>query len=655
MSAITGIYRLNGQVIDDCVLQRMTDILAHRGPDASHTWHHASVGLGHRMLWTTPESLHERLPLISDGGRYALTADARIDNRDELIAALDPPSNEPTDTELILHAYQRCREHCPEYLIGDFAFALWDEARRSMFCARDHIGVKPLYYYQAEGLFAFASEIKALLSLPMVPQELNEVSVASFLAQNYNDRALTSYQGILRLPAAHTLTIRPEGTSLRQYWAPDVTREIHFDTDEEYEQAFCDIFTEAVRCRLRSAFPVGSQLSGGLDSSAIVGVARHLLRRENADSAGTSLAAMHTFSVVYDETPEEDERPYIDAVLAVGHVIPHFVHIDQLSPLADVGRMLWHHDEPYASANWFPYWALFQSARKAGIRVLLDGVYGDQTVGYGEEYLVDLVRQRKWHTMLREAKSYATNFDFPLRKILWRLVVVPSVLDFVPPSIRIASRKIRNQLNRQYVEHNFIRDEFSRRIHLLDQIQVEQEALLHVKNFRKLHYGDIAELAENLRALEASDKTAAGCSIEIRYPFLDRRLIEFCVALPPAQRLHHGWTRSIARRSLSRYLPVEIQKRNDKAVIAASINRALLLYDGERIKNALFADAEMIEPYVNVPSVQDAYHRFSEGGKGSLLRAWRPIILALWLQRSGLGDHGKKAGAAKTGCKDFTR
>src|SRR6267142_1308347 len=165
MSAIVGFYGRDGQPVDRADLERMTASLAHRGPDAAGVWNNGPVGLGHRMLWTTPESLHEQLPLTSKSGDLVITADARIDNRDELITALGLAHwahGEIPDSELILRAYEQWGEDSPKRLLGDFAFAIWDERRQTLFCARDHCGVKPFYYYQSARALLFASEIKAL-------------------------------------------------------------------------------------------------------------------------------------------------------------------------------------------------------------------------------------------------------------------------------------------------------------------------------------------------------------------------------------------------------------------------------------------------------------------------------------------------------------
>src|SRR3989454_9825112 len=275
--------------------------LAHRGPDGAGVWSGGAVGLGHRLLHTTPESLREHLPLASGDGTLVLTADARIDNRGELLAALGR-GVEATDAELILAAYERWGERCPEHLLGDFAFVIWDARRATLFCARDHFGVKPFYYYHAPGrLFCFASEIKGLLALAEVPRRLNETRVADYLVPLLEDKVITFYQDILRLPPAHRMTVTRQGVRIEQYWALDPEREIRMKSDADYAAAFREIFTEAVRCRLRSAFPVGSMLSGGLDSSSIVCVARQLLAQDGGET-------LHTFSPVFDDVREGGER-----------------------------------------------------------------------------------------------------------------------------------------------------------------------------------------------------------------------------------------------------------------------------------------------------------------------------------------------------------
>jgi len=229
LSAIAGIYYRDGRPVMHSNLEQMLANLAHRGPDGAGLWSEANVGLGHRMLWTTPESLHERLPLYTQAGDLAITADARLDNRDELLTSLrltDRPAGEISDSALILAAYQEWGDACPQKLLGDFAFAIWDGRKQHLFCARDHFGVKSFFYYASDTLMVFANEIKALLTLSDVPRRLNETRIADYLTGIFEDQTATFYQGILRLPAAHTLTIDAHSMRLKRYWVLDPTYEL---------------------------------------------------------------------------------------------------------------------------------------------------------------------------------------------------------------------------------------------------------------------------------------------------------------------------------------------------------------------------------------------------------------------------------------------
>ncbi|HET6568746.1 MAG TPA: lasso peptide isopeptide bond-forming cyclase, partial [Rhodothermales bacterium] len=402
MSGITGLLFLDGRPVEADTLSGMTAALAHRGPDGSGRWVQGSAGLGHHMLWSTPESLTEKLPYEHAASGLVVTSDARIDNRDELLAqlGLDRRRERPIgDSEIIAAAYERWGEDCPDRLIGDFAFAIWDARRQGFFCARDCFGVKPIYYYHHRGhLFAFASEIKALLRLNEVPRRLNEARVADYLASVSDDKAATFYAGILRIPPAHCLWVDSEGLRIREYWRLDPSRELRLGSDEAYAETFREVFTEAVRCRVRSAFPVGSTVSGGLDSSSIACVASGMLNAPETPP-------FHTFSFVFDAVPESDERAYIEAALSVLSAEKHYVHPDRFGVFGDVERTLWHLDQPPFIRNLYLWKALYEDARKAGVRVLLDGEDGDTVISRGDATLYHIAMEGRWEEFERIIRS----------------------------------------------------------------------------------------------------------------------------------------------------------------------------------------------------------------------------------------------------------
>jgi len=635
MSAIVGIYWRDGRPVDPAHIERMTQSLAHRGQDATGAWTNGSIGLGHRMLWTTPESLREQLPLSSKSGDLAITADARIDNREELIDRLGLTRwahGEIADSELILHAYEKLGEDAPRHLRGDFAFAIWDERHQTLFCARDHSGVKPFYYYDGSGRsFLFASEIKALLALPEVPRRLNRMKVADYLTHDFEDRVGTFYRDVFRLPAGHSLTIRGRDSRLRPYAWLDSSREVRLGSDAEYAEAFREHLAEAVRCRLRSALPVGSLLSGGLDSSSIVGMARHLL-----EEAGQPL---HTFSAVFPGLPPADlrridERAFVNAVHTMPGLTPHYVQADRVSPLGDVDRVFWHGDEPFLAPNLYMHWALYGAAHQQGVRTLLDGVDGDTTVCHGLDYVSELARAGRMVTLGREVAALARRHRASPMRILWQFGLSP----LVPAPLRQVWRAARGRFRAPGESDTVIHPAFAARLGLAHRIRA------HHGNqgapTRTAREGHCRGLTSPLLpyALEIGDKAAAAFSLEPRYPFCDRRLIEFCLALPPEQKLKDGWTRVVMRRAMDQMLPAEVCWRVGKADLSPNFKRRLWDRDRAILEDVIVRDPQVIAGFVDIAALRDVYRRYMSHPmtEGDALTIHNVVTLALWLRRTGL-------------------
>jgi asparagine synthase (glutamine-hydrolysing) len=629
MSGIAGIYYLDGRPVERMDIQRMVDSIAHRGPDGFGVWTDGPVGLGHRMLWTTPESLHEKLPFTNKTGDLTITADARIDNRDELIPAINfngRPRENITDSEIILAAYEKWGEQCPEKLLGDFSFAIWNKRKQTIYCARDHMGIKPFYYYRSNKIFAFASEIKAILTQSEAPRRLNEVMVAYYLVSMFEDKTITFYQDIFRLPPAHTMTVDYGKVRVNKYWSLDPSRELKLGSDEEYAEAFRDIFTEAVRCRLRSAFPIGSMLSGGLDSSSIVCVARHLLSQNGG-------VRLQTFSAIFDEVTKCDERNYINMVLAQGSIEPHYIHADRLSPLTDLDRVFWHEDEPFFAPNLFIHWGLFSAAKHQGIHILLDGLDGDATVSYGITYLTELIRKGSWVVLSKEINGLSKHFN----RSPWKIFRSYCLSPFIPQPIRQVWRMFHWRNRPAWRIDNIVNPGFARRIGLDDRIQTLQgEWARPPRTEREHHY---LELTWGLIPfiIEIGDRAAGAFFLEPRYPFLDIRLVEFCLALPPEQKIQNGWTRMVMRRAMAGILPVEIQWRGGKSDLSPNFDRGLMTFEQKRLDEVIFNNSKAIEEYVNISTVRNAYHKFvSKRNSDDVMSVWIVATLCLWFNHTGI-------------------
>ena len=612
----------------------MGEAIAHRGPDRADDWCEGPAGLGHRMLWSTPESLDERLPLASEGGDLVITADARIDNRGELIGLLGlngRPGKEMSDSELILRAYERWGEDCPQKLLGDFAFAIWDRRRQQMFCARDHLGVKPFYYHCSSRTFALGSEIKALLALPEVPRRLNETRMADFLLMIGEDKAITFYEDILRLPPAHRLTVTAGEVRLRPYWTLDPTRELKLGSDQEYADAYRDVFTEAVRCRLRSAHKVGALLSGGLDTSSIVCVSRELLE-------GHGNTPLPTFSAIFDGVPEADERVYIDAVVDGGGIAPTFISANDMNPLADIDGILQNQDEMFYGPNIHLAWVLHRTAREGGVRVLLNGLHGDYAVSHGISYLSELARSGRWISAVKEAKGLSKRLyanGVRTRQILWHRAVkpqIPSALRWRQAALPSTFALLNPDLARRTGAEERVRTLLADRG---GQARTAREEQLLDLTSGTVPYN-----------LELADRVSAAFSVESRYPFCDRRLVEFCMALPGSQRLQNGWTRMVVRRAMAGTLPEEVRWREGKADINPHFSRTLIAHERATLEETVLAERRGLEEYVNMNALREVYDRYlsHRNGYGDAVIVWSAAVMAKWLARSGLAKTPQMVG-----------
>lgn len=641
MSGITGIFYLDGRPVGEDIDQ-MVEVMSHRGPDGKGVWRTKSVGLGHLMLYTTPESQSETLPMVDRSGHFVITADARIDNREELIRVLDISTcrEEPvTDSEIILEAYKKWGHDSPKKLLGAFAFAIWDVQDRSLFCVRDHFGVRPFYYYHQKGrLFAFASEIKALFQLGDTPRVPDEVKVAEHLmAPVEEDVTRTYFKHIRRLAPAHALVVKPDSVTAHKYWALDPNREIRLSSDEEYAEQFRNLFEDAVRARLRSTYPIGSMLSGGLDSSSITCQAARILRNSDKN------LPLHTFSAVFDETSGSDERPYIHAVLdKYDELQPHFLQGDEKSPLAEWDKLYQYVDGACAAGNIYIFWRTYRLAREQGVRVVLDGFDGDTTVSHGLGYFNQLREEGRWLTLVREVGEFAKKIDESPQGAVWSwvkgpLLSLPGLSQLVRVR-RILKEFVSGQSNstRKTSEEPVWKQVLSDRLIQSVEPYLEQKKNTKPSTERENHY-QLLTRPVMTHILDLWNYVGASSAIEVRYPFYDKRLVEFCLALPPDQKLRKGWSRLILRRGMEGILPHSVQWRGGKGNLSFALDQSLATYERALLKELMKGNIGGIERYVKSDFLRESVPDYLEGniGSGAMgegLIVWRSLCLALWLR-----------------------
>jgi asparagine synthase (glutamine-hydrolysing) len=542
---------------------------------------------------------------------------------------------------LLIHAYRRWGRDCARHIAGDFAFALWDARANSIFCARDRFGVKPFFYYRSSQLFAFASEIKALLSLPEVPHQPNDRMIADHLSGTHCDREITFYQGIVRLVPAHTLEVSYRGAKQQVYWSLDPHRELKLRSDREYEEAFREKFTQAVQCRLRTSLDVGVTLSGGLDSSSIAGVAQ----RELIAAGRRGLVA---FSGVFDLVGECDEREFIEKLVTKSGLESRYVPGDGLSPLAELDQVVWHADNPVFSPNLFLHWALHRSARSARIPILLDGFDGDSVVSHGLQFLNELAAQKRWLRLARENQAFCRKMGLPaasrMKRYALHFGIEPwaagsrSLAQFARlarPLTRPLRRKVGLEKPRRPIWETIINADFARRMEVIERNRAWRSTQpASAVTEREGHYRLLTQDSLPM-ALEILGSTAAAFSTESRYPFWDHRLVELCLSLPGEQKLKAGLGRSIMRRALSDVLPTEIQQRPGKTNFVPALYNGLIAIDGKRVES-LIAASDELDQYADRQAIESIYKRVSSVPRGQasgqdLLALWNALSLAQWL------------------------
>lgn len=655
MSGIVGLYHFATSAAPRGGTARMLAALSHRGPEGRTTWQQGRIGFGHAALHTTPEARHEVWPLVSPDGDRALVADARIDNRAELLSLLRPRRTEAgvvTDAALILAAYERWGRDCARRLVGDFAFALWDRRREWLFCARDVFGVRPFYYaLEAGRRFAFGSELKALLRLDDGLSALNEEHLADVLAGLSATTTDTAYASIRRLPPAHTLTVTPGACRVDRYWSLDAARTVRYASDAEYAAAFRAVFDEAVRCRLRSPGPVGALLSGGLDSSSIVATAQAL----------NATPPLHTFSTVFDAHPSCDERRYIEAVVQQGGVTPHAAAGEDVSPVRLLDALGTTQDQPYAAPNLALSWLQYTKARAQGIRVLLDGHGGDEVVSHGDGRLFELARAGRWWGLARELRGLRRTGRLGsatalFGKYAWGLGVLPWLRRH--PRVHALWNGIRRGIGlfRRWGPAEPAPDEDDLQVlraAVRERTGVDDRYAAHRREQRR----PLVEAERHARQLrhpiqvggfEVLDPLSASFGIETRYPFWDRRLVEFCLALPSDQKLRHGWGRFVLREAMAGRLPEAVRLRATKTDFVPFLFGDMVR-ERKQLQSLLFSPSTGEKEYVNETAMREIWRTFLQSDASTvssrlLFVTWTVAVFRHWLQgRSATGAEPERS------------
>ena len=537
----------------------MSDAIINRGGDVEDQWVTKGVGLFNKLLWTTPESKLERLPLHNSAYRCTLTADARIDNRFELIKMLGLQQKDPTkltDSELIMQSYLMWNEACVEYLIGDFSFAIWDDREQKLFCARDHLGLKPFYYHVDKDSITFASQIDAV----HIGTNLEEAIDLDMLRQFYEYKMLscenTMFENIKRLQAGHTLVFQGGTLHTRRYWFPEKIKINKNLTLEEACDGFSTLLNQAISDRMRSAYPIGCEVSGGLDSSSVLILAKDIRTEQK----------LYAFANIYGDLPC-DESSYIQDVVNKLGIKPvltradeiNFNHYD-LDMAYSIGK-----DWP-AKGAFLDAFGEFEAAKKRGVRVVLTGQGGDAVAEGHYDMLSDYIAGGHFDRLYQFHKKAGLNWEF-----IKRFMILPFL-----------SQKVKNFLYKIKVKKS----------------PIDKSVYINCLSEGKIHYHSFVQKKELEILLSPSTQFwfesnpyvqfGEYYGIEYRHPFFDKRLVEFMLSLPPWYKYDGKTSKIIIREAMKEKLPRSVLSRNEKTEFSSIILSQMHTNFPKYFKNNLF-------------------------------------------------------------------
>ena len=580
------------------------------------------LGFGHRRLAVVDLTPLGRQPMGTEDGLLWITYNGEVYNAAELRRELGAQGHRfrsTTDTEVVLEAYRRWGRSCLDRFNGMFAFAVWDGRDRSLFCARDRFGMKPFYYRLAEDRLLFASEIKAILqALPDRPCP-NERILYDYLTVGRQDHTTdTFFDGVQQLAPGEWLLVR-EGPGRRgfsverqRWWCLPVDSE-RVNLPEAAARTR-ELLEDSVRLELRADVPVGSCLSGGLDSSSLVCLMRRALP---ADVPITTVSSCH-------EDPRFDERPYVHAVLSATGAGNHQVFTDGAALFAELPTIIWHQDEPFAGTSILAQWAVMKAASRVGLKALLDGQGADELL-FGYPYfhgarLADLIKGGRWLAAFRDQAAWRREHGSLPPAALATLVA-----GLLPP---VSVRTLRRWMvrDRDWLAPSFDRAWRGGTTNGPPEREVADRSVVKSRMERAV--------TEDLPALlHYEDRNAMAFSVEARLPFLDHRLVEWLAGQPADCKLRQGVTKVVLREAMAGILPETVRLRSDKMGFVTPEDRWLRVELRPQVEAMLDSDRVRSRPYWRQTVLKDWYRQYCEGRLTIGPVVWRWVNLEGWLRR----------------------
>jgi asparagine synthase (glutamine-hydrolysing) len=608
MSVQAGVWNYDGKPVDRNFLAKISRELAEYGPDGETTYFDDSVGMLYRPFHTTSESRMERQPHVSASGKV-VTWDGRLDNRDELIPQLDKHLvGDQTDLALVEAAFERWGTDSFAKLIGDWALTIWDPRNKELILAKDFVGIRHLFYYPKPTFTMWSTHLEPL-ALCGDQFTLCDEYFAGYLAL-YPEAHLTPYREIHSVPPGTFVTLRSGRLSLQSHWIFNPSGKTCYKTEAQYEEQFRHLFRQAVRQRLRTNSPVLADLSGGFDSSSIVCMADDILAKEGAETP-----SLDTFSIVLHDEPTVDDSLFVATIENKRGRMGHHADINELgdtSPFEYVRFVATPgvHGRPEVNA------ARSDVINRGKYRVLLNGTGGDEMLGQALDpriQLGDLLRQRRFTELAKQLRVWSLLLRHPWIKLLFDAFLLQ-----LPASIRAwyaESGKLDPWINRQFGREQRLS---------VRQLDAAEGSWLWLPSARDW-FQTVMALARQMAKTRPSRE-------ETRYPYLDKKLVEFLISIPTEQLLRPGHRRSLMRRAFANLLPLEVLSRR-KIPMGNRQQSLVLEKHWNHLEGILRSPLISRLGYVNQPDFYAAVLAMKNGNQPpQLLRLKNAISWESWLR-----------------------
>jgi asparagine synthase (glutamine-hydrolysing) len=647
MCGIVGVLFFEEDYPGRKAVLRMAKTITHRGPDGEGFFFDYGDGIewtdfqgkcqnrhalgqgkrspwvvfGHRRLAVLDLSERGHQPMTNEDGSIWIIHNGEVFNYLEIrkeLEVMNHQFNSMTDTEVIIHAYEEWGTECIGHFNGMWAFCIWDSKKRQLFCARDRAGVKPFYYTFNGKRFAFASEIKALLTLEDLDVTPNKQIIADYLFLGLIDHTReTFFRNIYQLRPGEHLLFEGNRLTTRSYWDIE-TKEIRFSKDSDYVERFYELLQDSVRLRLRSDVPIGSCLSGGLDSSSIVCLANKLMFDGQTIDPGLVGEKQKTFSSCFEELAY-DERKFIEFVIDRTRAEKNYTFPQAKNLFQDLTKLIWHQDEPFGSTSIYAQWNVMRLAKGRGVTVLLDGQGGDELLaGYIPSFyhlFGQMLKRADLGRLMEEVKGFRKNHQNTTSQFMSGMLAALTprwsklwIQRFVKRGIEWSEEGFRRRYLRFFPGPDRFEDDLNNYLY---------------QGFR---YTSLPGL------LHYEDRNSMAFSLETRLPFLDYRLVEYIFSLPSEQKIRDGVTKVILRDATKAILPEEIRNRMDKMGFVTPEDIWFRSILRNQIYKIITSRSFAERGYFDVGKVEKAFNDHCQGKMNISFTIWRWVNLELWLR-----------------------